>query len=719
MKTAAQRKLARRLVGAVVAAFAASMVLTWMLHAQMTQREMRRVVDSVFNDVAIDIRERVDERMFRQAMVARDKVYEMREEPWWNDPDESSRRLHALADELGVDEICIADADGMLSHSARREEVGALDFTKAKGQAREFAALLTDKYEVSQSLMPNTLRGEMAKYVGVWMPEGGFVQVGCREMAVRNLARTALTGLTHGWHVSGANGGIYITTDNGTIISHPEAGHEGGQWRDPGGGSYCEKRMIEGFPVYIVIPKRTAITERRVLVATSAFLNGMALVLASILVGIVIAGYVRDQLAARRNREMAMAADIQESSIPRIFPPFADEPRMDVFAAMQPARDVGGDFYDFFFSAPGHLVFLVADVSGKGIPAALYMMRAKATIKGVAQTGRPLAEVAERANESLSRDNDANMFVTAWIGELDLATGVLTYVNAGHNPPIVIPAGSKAAYVRERSGLMFGAMPGMKYKAHELRLSPGDMFYLYTDGITEQADAKGELFGEERLLRSVGAILDSGVSALKPGASPLLTALFAAVVAHAAGVAQTDDCTQLVIRFNGDASRSAKSDGWRRRRSFPVTQDGIAAASDFLDECLESGSLDDSTVGSLDSKPQSLETSKPQSLETSKLLAILPSLHIILDEAASNIVKHSGASGFEVEVAVAGHEVKLVFIDDGVPYDPLAHADPDTTKDLSERKIGGLGILMMKKLSNSVTYSREGNRNVLRVDKAV
>ena len=223
MKGQAQRKLAWRLVGAVAIAFAASLALTWMLHEKMTRREMRRLFDNVFADVAVDIRERVDTRMFRQAMVVRDKVYEMREQPWWNDPDESTRRLRELADELGVDEICIADAEGILSHSARRDEVGALNFCTAEGQAREFASLLTDKFELAQPLLPNTLRGEMIKYVGVWMPEGGFVQVGAREKAVRNLARSALTGLTHGWHVSGDNGGIFITTGNGTIISHPVA----------------------------------------------------------------------------------------------------------------------------------------------------------------------------------------------------------------------------------------------------------------------------------------------------------------------------------------------------------------------------------------------------------------------------------------------------------------------------------------------------------------
>lgn len=690
-----QRKLAFRLVGSVAIAFVASMALTWMLHERMTKRELRHLIDNVFSDVAVDIRERVDARMFRQAMAVRDKVYEMREEAWWGDPDESSRRLRALANELGVDEICIAAADGMLTHSARREEVGALNFSTAEGQAREFAALLDDKYELAQPLLPNTLRGERVKYVGVWMPEGGFVQVGGQEKAVRNLARTALTGLTHGWHVSGDDGGIFITTGNGTIISHPVAGREGGQWEDPGEGSYCEKRVIEGFPVYIVIPKKTAIVERRVLVATSAFLNGMALVFASILVGVVIATYVKDQLFVQRKKELTMAKNIQESAIPRVFPPFSEEPRVDIFAEMQTARDVGGDFYDFYLTGHDSITFVVADVSGKGIPAALFMMRAKATIKGTCQTGLPLAEAVERSNDALSRENDANMFVTAWIGDLDLSTGVLTYVNAGHNPPLAILKDGTLEYLRDRSGMMLGAMVGVKYKAHELKLSPGDMLYLYTDGITEQPDPRGELFGEERLRFSIKTMLSGGAVALERGSSPLLSALFRAVMVHGGGVEQADDCTQLIMRYNGDAR--AEEQGVRRfSRKFAATQEGVASASDFLDEVFD------------------ME-------ETARLMPLSPKLHIILDEIASNIVRHSGATGFGLDIELSDElaSARLVFADDGVAYDPLTHADPDTTLPAEKRPIGGLGIMMVKKMASSVSYRRADGRNVFAVDIAL
>ena len=548
----AHRKLVFRLVGAVSAAFIASMALTWLLHDHMASHETYAFIDSAFRDVEASIRERVDTRMIRQAMVVRDKLPEIQAQRWWNDPDESSRRLRALADELQVDEICIANSAGMLTHSARREEVGALDFCKAEGQAREFAALLDGETEITQPLMPNSLRGEMVKYVGVWMPSGGFLQVGARADKLRRLSRTAITGITHDWHVSGDDGCIVITTALGTVISHCDPNFEGSQWSDPHDDEFFwKKRDVEGFSVYVVVPKRMAVVERRVLVATSAFLNGMALVLAAFLVGIVIASYVRSQIRAQREKEMEMAATIQESGIPRVFPPFPGEPRADFFADMKTAKDVGGDFYDFYFSGPRKITFLVADVSGKGVPAALFMMRAKATIKGIAQTGKPVAEVVEEANDALSQDNGANMFVTAWVGEIDIDTGVVSYVSAGHNPPLLLRADGATEYIRSRAGLVLGAMEGVKYRSQEIRLLPGDSIYLYTDGITEQPNAQGELFGEDRLESAVGECARACHGSGDRKTSPIIGAVLEKVLAHGGTVEQADDCTQLVVRFNG------------------------------------------------------------------------------------------------------------------------------------------------------------------------
>ena len=541
----AQRKLVLRLAGAVSAAFLASLALTWILHDRMTDRDAHKLIDIAFQDVEGTVREKVDQRLVRQAMALRDRLPALRAEPAWQDPKGAAvARLREVAAELMVDEICVADGDGIITHGADPHDID-FDFKTAEGQAAGLKPLLADATEVAQPLMPNTRAGLMIKYVAVWLPEGGLVEVGCREASVRNLARTAITGLTHNRHVSGKDGFIVITTADGIVISHPDPSLEGGKWNGPGDDCYWQRREVEGFSVYVIIPKRTAIVERRVLVATSAFLNGSALVLAAFLVGLVIAAYVRAQVRAQRAREMSMAADIQANAIPRVFPPFPEEPRVDFFASMRPARDVGGDFYDFYFSAPGKIVFLVADVSDKGVPAALFMMRAKTVVKAVAQTGRPLAEVATEANDALCEGNAANMFVTMWIGEIDLATGRVAYVNAGHNPPVVLRAADgSAAYLRSRPGLVLGAMAGVRYRSQELVLAPGDVLYLYTDGVTEQSDPHGALFGEERLL----AVLSGGV--LRDLES-CPEAVLARVDAHAAGAEQSDDRTQLVLRYRG------------------------------------------------------------------------------------------------------------------------------------------------------------------------
>ena len=540
-----RRKLAAFLAGAVGAAFLGSLLLTWLLHDTLAERNANRLIDIAFEDVQNAIREAVDRRLVRQAMLFRDRLPALRAEPVWADPQAAVARLREVARELFVDELCVIGADGILTHSADARDIG-FDFNTIGGQAGAFRPLLDRETEVAQGLMPNSRAGDMIKYVGVWLPEGGFVQVGCREASVRHLARSAVTGLTHNRHVSGNDGYLVITTGSGTIISHLDPAFESGQWRGAPPDCHWQRREVEGFPVYAMVPKHAAVVERRVLVGTSALLNAAALVLASVLVGIVIAVWVRAQARARRAKELAMAADIQENAIPRVFPPFPSEKRIDLFADMRPARDVGGDFYDFYFTGPQAVTFLVADVSDKGVPAALFMMRAKTILKNLAQSGRPLADVVREANDALCEGNAANMFVTAWIGTIDLATGAVTYVNAGHNPPIRLRAADgSAAYVRSRPGLVLGAMPGAKYREEALSLEPGDAIYLYTDGVTEQADPRGELFGEERLR----SFLEGGGFLAHP--ETCTGAVLAGVDAHAAGAEQSDDRTQLLLLWRG------------------------------------------------------------------------------------------------------------------------------------------------------------------------
>ena len=220
-----------------------------------------------------------------------------------------------------------------------------------------------------------------------------------------------------------------------------------------------------------------------------------------------------------------------------------------------------------------------------------------------------------------------------------------------------------------------------------MALAPGDTLFLYTDGVTEAQDSENNLFGEERLAETLRT-----ASAAMPAS--MCTIVRAAVAAFAEGMPQADDITVLAIRYISRPDRFV--------RSFPPTQVGVANASAFLDEVIEGNG------------------GHPNA-QTAKLSTLLPQLHIFLDEIASNIVKHSGASGFEVDIELmqdpAG--VKLVFIDDGAPYDPLAHADPDTSLPADERPIGGLGIMMVRKMSDSMSYERVRNRNLLTVVKLV
>ena len=540
----ARGKLVSRLAGAVAVAFLASLALTWVLHDRMTSRDANKLIDVAFKDVEGAIREKVDRRLIRQAMLFRDKLPELRANPDWNDKKKSVDLLRLVANELKVDELCVVDSKGLLTHSADERDIG-FDFTNIKGQAAGFKPLLDHETEITQPLLPNTRAGDMIKYVGVWLPEGGFVQVGCREWSLRYLARSALTGLTHNRHVSGEDGYIVITTASGTIISHPDEKRESGQWREPGNDCYWQRHIVEGFSVYVVIPKKTAIAERRMLVGISALMNGLTLILATLLVGLVIGAYVRTQLREQRAKEMKMAADIQESAIPRVFPPFPGEKRVNIYANMDTAKEVGGDFYDFYFSGAQKITFLIADVSDKGVPAALFMMRAKTIIKSIAQTGKPVSEVVTEANNALCEGNGANMFVTAWIGEIDLETGKISYVNAGHNPPILLREDEEDDYLRTRPGLVLGAMPGVKYRSQEVTLAPGDAIYLYTDGVTEQTNAEGVMFGEERLLSLIS------FGHFQGNIQKILSSVSARISSFAANTEQADDRTQLVICYHG------------------------------------------------------------------------------------------------------------------------------------------------------------------------
>ena len=208
--------------------------------------------------------------------------------------------------------------------------------------------------------------------------------------------------------------------------------------------------------------------------------------------------YISDA-EARIDAELAFAKAIQHSAIPTVFPPYPNRNEFEIWACMYTAKEVGGDFYDFYFVDEDTLAFLIADVSGKGIPAAMFMMTAKTLLKSYAESGMGVAEVLTQANNKLCEGNEAGMFVTVWMGYLNTRTGEVTYANAGHNPPFIRHGDGSVEMVKSRPGLVLAGMEGIRYRVNTIQLKTGDLLYLYTDGVTEATDVANNLYGEVRL----------------------------------------------------------------------------------------------------------------------------------------------------------------------------------------------------------------------------
>ena len=251
------------------------------------------------------------------------------------------------------------------------------------------------------------------------------------------------------------------------------------------------------------------------------------------------------EAAARIDAELEFAREIQSSSLPSTFPAFPNRNDFDIYACMDTAKEVGGDFYDFYMTSDKTLNFLIADVSGKGIPAAMFMMKSKSVLKSFTQQGKVVNDVFVNANNVLSDDNDAGMFVTAWQGCIDLENGAIQYADAGHNPPVIKHKDGSAEYLVTRPNLVLGGMSGLKYKLNETKLEHGDIIYLYTDGITEATSAENELYGEERLLNVIKAYDNTDDADLKK----LCEDIRADIDAFVKDAPQFDDMTMLALKY--------------------------------------------------------------------------------------------------------------------------------------------------------------------------
>lgn len=246
----------------------------------------------------------------------------------------------------------------------------------------------------------------------------------------------------------------------------------------------------------------------------------------------------------RIDAELTFAKAIQHSALPSVFPPYPNRKEFEIYATMHTAKEVGGDFYDFYFIDDDNLAFLMADVSGKGIPAAMFMMQSKTIIKSCAESGMSVEQVLTVANEKLCEGNDAGMFVTAWMGILNVKTGKVLFANAGHNPPLVKHADGTYEYLKTRPSLFLASMDGIRYRKNELEFQPGDAIYLYTDGVTEATNASDELYGEDRLHSILEKYKDASMQVICEGVKR-------DVDAFVGEAPQFDDITMLALRYFG------------------------------------------------------------------------------------------------------------------------------------------------------------------------
>ena len=259
---------------------------------------------------------------------------------------------------------------------------------------------------------------------------------------------------------------------------------------------------------------------------------------------------------SRLQSELEAATTIQHSLLPPISDRFPGREEIGLAASMNAAKEVGGDFYDFFFIDRDHMAVVIADVSGKGIPAALFMANAKQTLQNCIRDIPNFSEAVSTANNSLCENNEMEMFVTAWIGILDIPTGQVEYICAGHNPPVLI-SGSRAVFVKGRSGIVLAGMEEFCYVKQTVQMKPGDMLYLYTDGVTEAEDTGHGLYGEDRLL----SCLQGGGDL---SADDVLRRVREDVDRHVKGADQFDDMTMLCLQYRGPAGTGGEPDEEQR-----------------------------------------------------------------------------------------------------------------------------------------------------------
>lgn len=381
----------------------------------------------------------------------------------------------------------------------------------------------------------------------------------------------------------------------------------------------------------------------------------------------------------RISTELKVASDIQQSMLNSVNP---NRSEFDICASMTSAKEVGGDFYDYFMIDDDRLCIVVADVSDKGVPSALFMTLTKILISDSTLLYQTPGEILTFVNRRICQNNKMNMFVTVWLGILRISTGILTYANAGHESPAVQKNGGEFKLLSDKHGFVLGGLSEIKYKNSTVKLEKGDCIFLYTDGVTEATSSEKELFSAQRMLETLN---------LTPNALPgdLIENVKTEITSFVGDAPQFDDMTMLCARFFG------------KEGAGQITVVAVIESLDevirFINSELEAVGCDEVNISKID---------------------------IVIDELVSNTVKYAYPSkGGMLTVKIGFNEnpfrAVITFSDSGIPFDPLNAEAPDFSAPLESRKEGGLGICLVKKLMDKVSYEYKNGRNILTVEKQI
>ena len=347
---------------------------------------------------------------------------------------------------------------------------------------------------------------------------------------------------------------------------------------------------------------------------------------------------------------------------------------------MRPAKEVGGDFYNFFLVDNDHLALVIADVSGKGIPAALFMMVTNILITDRTKMGGTPGEILTFVNQGICEHNEADMFVTVWLGIIELSTGKIIASNAGHDDPAIYHKNGNFEINKNKHGLVIGAMDGMKYKDYEIKLDPGDKLFLYTDGVTEATNSNNELYGMDRMVEALNECKDSSPN-------KILDHIQTRVNEFVGDAPQFDDLTMVCFELKGNIEE--------KTLNIEATKDNLYKVMEFVDSFLE---------------------------EKNCLPKAQTQIDLSVEEIFVNIANYAykdSKGDCEIIQSYINGEFTITFKDSGVPFDPLAKADPDNTLSADDRQIGGLGVFLVKKNMDEVTYKYAENKNILTLKKKI